>query len=175
MSLIIGTDSQLIPEQDPTVDEILESMPFQPASRTTEADIQNDRKSTERCLDKSLYLIVKRNRETNSWQFPQGKWNEGETMRQTGERVGDRAVGKVNRWYISNAPIGHICYAYPPSIQQQRKQYGAKVFYYRCQLIAGNVKLETKLYKDFAWVTRDEMGEYVNEETAALLSELLPF
>jgi 8-oxo-dGTP pyrophosphatase MutT (NUDIX family) len=27
-------------------------------------------------------LVVKRNRKDNAWQFPQGKWQEGETMRQ---------------------------------------------------------------------------------------------
>ena len=174
MEMISGTDAQLIPDENPSVEEILESMPFQPASRITEADRTNDRRSLERCLDKSLFLIVKRNRDANSWQFPQGKWNEGETMRQTSERVGDRAVGKVNRWYISNAPIGHTCYAYPANIQKQRSQYGAKVFFYRCQLIAGSIKLETKLYKDFAWITRDEVSEYFNEETAKYLKALLP-
>jgi hypothetical protein len=39
-------------------------------------------------------------------------------------------------------------------MQQQRKQYGAKVFFYRAQLIEGSIKLETKLYKDYAWVGR---------------------
>ena len=34
----------------------------------------------------------------------------------------------VNRFFISNAPIGHICYAYPEEMQKQRGQYGAKVF-----------------------------------------------
>lgn len=174
MTMIAGTDAQIIPDRNPTVEEILESMPFEPAPRITEADRTNDRRSTERCLDKSLYLIVKRSRETNAWQFPQGKWLEGETMRQTCERVGDRAVGKVNRWYISNAPIGHLCYAYPDNIQKQRNQYGAKVFFYRNQLIGGTIRLETKLYKDFAWITRDEVVEYFNPETARFMQALLP-
>ena len=174
MSLVGGSDTQLIPEKDFSVEEILESMPFQPASRITEADLNDDRRSTERKLDRSLYLIGKRNREDQSWQFPQGKWLEGETMRQTCERVGDRAVGKVNRWYISNAPIGHYCYAYPEAVQKQRKQYGAKVFYYRNQLVGGNIKIETKLYKDYAWVTREEMAEYLDADTAKFFSFLLP-
>jgi hypothetical protein len=70
------------------------------------------------------------------------------------ERVLDRAIGKTRHWFVSNAPIGHICYAYPKAMQQQRKQYGAKVFFYRAQLIEGSIKLETKLYKDYAWVGR---------------------
>ena len=36
-------------------------------------DTNNDRRSLERRLQDSLFLIVKRNRSDNSWQFPQGK------------------------------------------------------------------------------------------------------
>jgi hypothetical protein len=48
----------------------------------TKSDLANDRKSTERKCAESLYLIVKRNRQENQWQFPQGKWLEGESLRQ---------------------------------------------------------------------------------------------
>lgn len=56
-------------------------MPFTPASRTTEADLNNDRKSLDRRLQDSLFLIVKRSRNENQWQFPQGKLADGENMR----------------------------------------------------------------------------------------------
>jgi len=75
---------------------------------------------------------------------------------------------------VSNAPIGYVCYAYPKEMQQQRKQYGAKVYFYRAQLIEGNMKLETRLYTDMAWISRDEVGEYFNEEMAEYMTELLP-
>ncbi len=53
--------------------------------------------------------------------------------------------------------MGHYCYAYPDDIQKQRKQYGAKIFYYRCQLLDdAGFKLETRLYQDFAWISRFE-------------------
>lgn len=45
-------------------------------------DEANDRRSPERKLANSLFLVVKRNREKCPWQFPQGKWLEGETLRQ---------------------------------------------------------------------------------------------
>jgi large subunit ribosomal protein L46 len=169
-----GTDAQLITENNPTYDEILESMPFKPAPRFTEADENNDRKSTERRLQDSLFLIVKRNREDNHWQFPQGRVLDAETLRDTTERVIDRAVGKINRWFVSNAPVGHYQYEYPVDLQQQRQSFGAKVFFYRCQMIKGNVKLQTKLYKDYAWIARDEAGEYFDPETANLLEHVLP-
>eukprot|EP00605_Chrysophyceae_sp_TOSAG23-4_P002349 GSChrysophyteH1.ASY1.ANO1.2597.1 assembled CDS len=172
------TDANLIGEEDPGYDEILASMPFEPASRTTQADIDGDMRSMNRRLDKSSFFIVKRNRSDNSWQFPQGKLNpdkDGDSGRKAAERIIDRAVGNVHRYFISNAPIGHFCYAYPPEIQEQRKQYGAKVYYWRCQIIEGSIKLETRLYKDYAWVARDELGDYIEDkDTCMFLSAALP-
>jgi hypothetical protein len=45
-------------------------------------------------------------------------------------------------------------YEYPRELQQQRAQFGAKVFFTRAQYLGGPIKLETRLYKDFAWITR---------------------
>ena len=73
-------------------------------------DHTNDRRSTERRLQDSLYLIVKRNRALNPWQVPQGKIQSEENLRAATERVIDRAVGKINRWFIGNAPCGELSY-----------------------------------------------------------------
>lgn len=62
-------------------------MPFKPASRVTEADTNNDRKSLERRLQDSLFLIVKRSRNDNSWQFPQGKLLAEENLRTVSQIV----------------------------------------------------------------------------------------
>eukprot|EP01031_Cornospumella_fuschlensis_P034058 gene34058-41223_t len=72
MEKIKGTSAQIIPDSELSYEEIVDSMPFKPASRKTEADEKNDRKSLDRRLDDSLFLIVKRNRSDHSWQFPQG-------------------------------------------------------------------------------------------------------
>lgn len=181
--LIDGTDAaKMVPSEGMSMDNIMKTMPFEPRSRTTQADTEKNHKTTDRALQDSLYLLVRRNRAPGpdgkaayEWQFPQGKAAEGESMRETAERVGDRAYGKVSRWYISNAPMGHLCYAYPAEMQAARKQYGAKVFFYRCQLLdeAGQFRLETRLYKDYVWVTRDEVCEYMDPETAAYMKALL--
>jgi len=170
---VSGTGSDLLPENMVSEDDILASMPFAPASRTTSADEENDVKSLERKLDSSLFLLVKRRRNDKSWQFPQGKVRDDEDLRGAAERVTDRAVGRISRWFVSNAPQGHYIYAYPKDLQEKRGQYGAKVFFYRCQHIVGNIKLETKLYTDYAWVSRDEVDEYFDEETAYYMRHLL--
>ena len=71
---LIGDDEDLkiLSEENPTYEEIIDTLPFTPASRITEADEKNDRHSHERRLVDSLFLLVKRNREDKAWQFPQG-------------------------------------------------------------------------------------------------------
>lgn len=109
----------------------------------------------DRRLQDSLFLIVKRNRNDKSWQFPQGKFmSEDQHMRGTAERVVDRAIGRTKRFFLSNTPIGHYCYPYADTLQEKRGNFGAKVFFYRAQFLTGKVKLQTKLYTDYAWIAR---------------------
>lgn len=75
-------------------------------------------------------------------------------LKQGAERIIDRTTGSADRWFISNAPSGHYLYPYPDAVKQQRGQFGAKVFYSRCQYLGGPIKLETRLYKDYAWISR---------------------
>jgi hypothetical protein len=118
MREIGGTEAQFFAEENPTVEEIIESMPFKPAPRVTEADEKNDRRSLERKLPNSLYLIVKRNRTNNSWQFPQGKVLDNEnSMRSVAERVLDRAGGKFRR-------VGGSTIAVPQYIMPYESQGG---------------------------------------------------
>ena len=112
---------------------------------------------------------------------------------QASERVIDRATGKLERFFHSNAPVGHYRYAYPVDMQTQRKNFGAMIFYHRAQFIGGQMKLQTKLYTDFAWIARyttlnllffgtfhifglfcrDEVGEYFDEKQADFFKHLL--
>lgn len=46
-------------------------------------DTNNDRRSVDRRLQDSLYLVVKRNRADNAWQFPQGRVLENEKSLRT--------------------------------------------------------------------------------------------
>lgn len=55
---------------------------FQASHRITAADRTNDVRSVQRQLDKVLYLLVKKNRSSHSWQMPQGGLVEGESLLQ---------------------------------------------------------------------------------------------
>lgn len=52
-----------------------------PRLKTTEDDRNNNRHSLNRKLQSSLFLLVKKDRQEHAWQFPQGGWEDGETIR----------------------------------------------------------------------------------------------
>lgn len=192
-------DSVLIEDKVLSKEEMLETLPFTPAPRITEADKTNDRHSLERRLTDSLFLIVRRNRGDFGWQFPQGKLQENETIADAAARILQRAghadvdqfQGSVlskkkpspllvpnNSYFVSKSPVGHYQYAYNPALQEKRKQFGARVFFTRAQYLGGStlpVKISKKMYKDYAWIARDEVFEYFDPETAKFLYALLPY
>lgn len=77
---VAGTKADFIGDVNPSYEEIIGALPFTPAPRFSEADQKNDMRSTERRQAESAFLIVKRNREGNAWQFPQVQPTSGHVM-----------------------------------------------------------------------------------------------
>lgn len=78
---------------------------FQPARRQTEADENNDLKSTHRKLQHTLTLLLKN--KDSGWQMPVGSIREKETLRQAAERMLQESCGsEINVKFLSNAPAG---------------------------------------------------------------------
>ena len=65
--------------QEPVAEKPLEFYP-----RETVFDKNDDRRALYRCLDRSIYLLVRKKRKEDPWQFPLAVWNENETMREVG-------------------------------------------------------------------------------------------
>lgn len=121
-------------------------------SRTTAADQINDVKSTDRKLENTLVLLTEQQIGTKQhFILPQGKRNEGETLRQTAERVLKTSCGNsLNVHFWGNAPIAFYKYNYPT---EQNESIGAKIFFFRAIYNSGNV--DQKLCK-FEWLDKDE-------------------
>ena len=171
--------------QDETLRAHVWELEFEPAPRITLADDTGDRRTIERRLDTSLFLLVKKDRESHAWQFPQGGWEEdkdGHSLRATAERELKEECGEdLPVYFVSNAPNAMYAYEFPPNIQESRNAFGAKVFHYRAwyQGIYGDSKAATPVLNaqeglvDFAWVAPDEMHEYLPAGYCELLEQVL--
>lgn len=137
-----------------------EAVKFQLASRITEADKNNDIQSTNRKLEEPLTLI-KEQKIGNDKLFllPQGKHKEGETLRETAERVLKELCGNsINVRFYGNAPCGFYKYKYPKNVQQE--SVGAKVFFFRAVYQNGSIDKKTG---DFAWLDKDELLQRIEK------------
>ncbi|XP_035747354.1 39S ribosomal protein L46, mitochondrial [Egretta garzetta] len=137
---------------------------FEAAPRITDADKNNDRTSLNRKLDSNLLLLVKQkigNEEL--WLLPQVEWQPGETLRSTAERamatfLGDHIQAKI----LGNAPHGIYKYKFPRAIRTE-DNVGAKVFFFKAFLQSSDLS-QAELKKDYLWVTKGELGDYLKSE-----------
>lgn len=132
---------------------------FKFASRSTEADTMNDTKSLKRKLDDNLVLIVKQQLgHEDYWVLPQGLWKDGETLRETSERILKETCGNIHVRFYGNAPCGFYKYKYPKQKREQSNIEGAKIFFFKAKLLDGNVE-ENGVWTDYEWLTVQELNK----------------
>lgn len=135
---------------------------FKLAPRKTLADTKNDIKSLNRKLEDTLILIAKQNLgKSQVTCLPQGKWQEGETLRQTAERTLKETAGnEIKVLFYGNTPCGFYKYKYPK--EERKDSVGAKVFFFRAVVRDENKKnLDEKL--TFEWRTKEELREVLKD------------
>ncbi|CAH1764005.1 5685_t:CDS:2 [Entrophospora sp. SA101] len=143
------------------------------ASRITKADMENNVKSLDRALQRTLYLIVKKPRLEDSWQFPQGGLDGSETLLEAATRELKEECGdSMDIWFVGRRPIGYNKYNFKKPLRKDEIEYiGSKA-----HIFAGQVKVDNKEIIDFAWVTKQELREYVEsyyyDAVKDMLSEL---
>ncbi|SPR01623.1 unnamed protein product (mitochondrion) [Plasmodiophora brassicae] len=137
------------------------SQNFEPAPRVTQDDINDVRTSLDRKLDCELVLIVK-DTKTGKWQFPSAVWTgDPETIRQTADRAISTTIGEeLDFQFTGQAPIAHVSYT--------EGGEETRVFFLRAFYVSGQVQSQ-----EFLWVTKNEIGEYVDERLNPTIQKLL--
>ena len=142
---------------------------FTPSSRKTQADEKNDTKSIERCLDRSLFLLVKQD---DNWVLPKMLNENGESLRDTADRAlqtyfGDHFKAQV----LGNAPFIHFTLKYSKRYQEETNVRGEKVFVFKAHFNEGHLDLSQ--YEDFQWLKREELLEKVHTVLKKPLSTII--
>ncbi|XP_030380243.1 39S ribosomal protein L46, mitochondrial [Scaptodrosophila lebanonensis] len=146
---------------------------FEFGSRTTPNDAANKVTSTDRALEETLYLLVQQKLGSKPiFLLPQGQRHEGETMRQTAERVLREQCGdKLQVQFYGNAPVGFHKYKYPSD--QRDNSVGAKVFFYRASLRGGNVDEKQIPSVKFEWLPKEALNKKL--KTSAYVESINKF
>ncbi|CAO3660532.1 unnamed protein product [Rhizopus stolonifer] len=134
------------------------STKFEKLERDTEADRKDDKKSLDRALQKTLYLVVKPSSVENVWQFPQGPLDTTEYLHEAAERTLKEKCGvDMDTWFVGRQPIGFY------KETTSKEQAGLKVFFMKARVYAGQVQ-PNKDVADFAWLTKDELANHFSPE-----------
>ncbi|KAJ1978698.1 hypothetical protein H4R33_005916 [Dimargaris cristalligena] len=147
---------------------------YKAAPRITQADKDGDLKSLDRALDQSLYLLVKKPRQENAWQFPQGGHEGLEFLHRTALReLAEECGTNMDVWALGRGPVGHYSYKFPADHAAKVKAESAKVFFFKAYIFAGQVELNKKELSDFVWVTKDEIPKYVSKDYWNAVQDIL--
>ncbi|KAL7337272.1 NUDIX hydrolase domain-like protein, partial [Rhodotorula toruloides] len=135
--------------------------------RETEADKKGDVTSLERKADRTLYLLLKKNRKEHAWQFPQGGVEGEESLLEAAKRELHEETGvNVDVWPSGRVPAGAYTYPFPAEHKKKHPEHeGAKVFFMPMRIIRGQVEPNKQEgIVDFAWLTKEEVKEKVSPE-----------
>ncbi|KAH7472340.1 hypothetical protein PRIC1_005203 [Phytophthora ramorum] len=146
---------------------------FHLAPRETEDDASNNRKSLNRALKGRVFLLVKNDQKDAKypWFFPLGDKQDAEKMRDSALRHVSETVGdELEATPVGNAPMGYVKYLHEDDAEFD----GTKVFFYKSQLLYGDVALNQDKASDYLWVTRDELSEYLDPEIADYVQKMVP-
>lgn len=141
---------------------------YVPAPVETEADERGDVKSLDRALRERLYFLTKRSPKSKLFGFPQTLVTSPDVpMREYAELalLSSFPPGKssLRVHFISHMPATHLEHAYPREYQEKTGFYGVKMFFYRAQVITGDVG--EVAVDDYAWARECELEGKVGRET----------
>ncbi|EJS42068.1 mrpl17p [Saccharomyces arboricola H-6] len=131
--------------------------PVIPNHRETEADRSNDTKSLERELSRTLYLLVKDS--SGVWKFPNFDLSDDSRPLHINAENELRLLGgdQMHTWSVSATPIGVL----------KDDENSTAEFIVKSHILAGKFDLNAQksdTFKDYAWLTKNEINECVPKE-----------
>lgn len=146
--------------------EELARFTFAPSTSENEMNL----KSLDRRLDDTLMLLCSQNIDKKDvFALPHAKWNEGESLRQTAERIVKENLGaELKVSFYGNAPCGVYKYKYKTA--GQSAAVGVKTFFYRASYKTGQVSEKSA---KFEWVNEEEFKGKVRPSYYQSVSQFL--
>lgn len=143
---------------------------FKFALRATDDDKANNLKSLNRKLDDTLMLVLAHDvNKSELFLLPQDQWQEGESLRQTAERIVKDKIGTdLKVQFYGHAPCGFYKYKYKPA--EKKAAVGSKTFFYRAAYKSGEVNNSKA---KFEWINEEELKGKVRESYFKSVSQFL--
>ncbi|KAG5651528.1 hypothetical protein H0H81_008340 [Sphagnurus paluster] len=126
--------------------------------RVHESDGARDYHSLDRKGKRNIYLLLQTRLDGKDiWRFPQGSVEKGELLHQAAQRDLHAECGEnMDTWIVSRNPVGVLKVA-PQDISTAETKPEEIIFFFKGHIMAGQVKLHSKVISDFAWLTKQEI------------------
>ncbi|KAI8645500.1 39S mitochondrial ribosomal protein L46-domain-containing protein [Parasitella parasitica] len=126
--------------------------------RSSKADVEGSKQSLDRCLQRTLYLVIKKTG-NEPWQFPESAVDTSEYLNEAAERTLREECGAaMDTWFVGRQPIGVYKQA-----STRGQENGSKTFFMKARVYAGQVKPSEQV-SEYAWLTKDELSETLSPE-----------
>ncbi|KAI8335923.1 NUDIX hydrolase domain-like protein [Chlamydoabsidia padenii] len=149
-----------------------------PILGSIQTTIDHDIHSLIRHPNASVYLIVKKPRKHNAWQFPQGGIDPGESVLQGALRELEEECGSdIKVKPVETSPSCYYQYEFPQAFiaKQKRKHIGAKVQFIRSDWLSGQCQPDGEEIIDYAWLMESELKDYVTPEYQNAIQSLFTY
>ncbi|KAF4615327.1 hypothetical protein D9613_002846 [Agrocybe pediades] len=142
--------------------------------RTHAADVQGDVKSLDRRGHRNLYLLLHSvEGGKDVWRFPQGEAEKGLFLHQAAQKELHSACGdNMDAWIVGKTPVGVHKLQNTPS-QDPASESEHVVFFFKAHIMAGQVIPTRESIKDFAWLTKEEIGDRVDQHYWDSIKDIL--
>lgn len=143
----------ILPKNETSEEDSSISRPVLKNSIITPADEQNDTKSLERQLRRTLYLVVKTTKDSD-WKFPSFPYENGRLLHEVAES-GIRNLGgnKINTWTVSRKPV--------KVIKTGNSNGESLEFLFKSRILTG-LFLSTNPDIEYKWLTKEEIKDCVD-------------
>ncbi len=138
----------------------MEALLEREGGREGKGDLAGDERSLDRRLTQRVYLLMRT--ADGKWGFPQLEWTPPESVRDALAEAVRRTCGEELAVHqMGNAPAGHHACA----------DGGGSTFYWRMLHVSGGVEVGDGC--DYAWLTRGELAERLEQPEMRELAELM--
>lgn len=111
------------------------------------------------------FLIVRKPREYNAWQFPQGGLEMDEDARTAAMREFTEELG-TDKIRIAEQECGIFRYEWSEEMQRERGFAGQNVHFFRAEFLGADsdIHLQIEELVEFRWVSEEEFENYFEDQ-----------